>query len=409
MVSGMIEKFKDPLYKNSFFIMLTSLSSSGFGFIFWVLAAKLYMKEDVGVATALISSMSMLILLTRFGLDVSIIRFFPEKNKSSIFSTAIIITTFFAVVLGLIFIIGIKIWSPELQILGSLQNTTIYIMFIVASSIVILTSVSFNALRKGQYLFYQSLIVGSRVLILFPFVFLGSMGIYGAVGISFILSGIYSLFILERSGIKLSLKIDRPFLNEAFNFSAGNFIAGLLMTAPSQIIPIMVLNVLGAGETAHYYIAFAIASLLFIIPTSLSTSLFVEGSHGEGLKKATIKSLRAVFLLLTPAAVILYFAGGWLLGLIGKDYATSGLELLRIMVISSFFVAVSSIFISIKKVQKDVKEIIFLCGLIFSLLIGLGYVFMLWFGISGIGYAYVAGYLVGALVVGVMVWREKWV
>jgi Na+-driven multidrug efflux pump len=64
---------------------------------------------------------------------------------------------------------------------------------------------------------------------------------------------------------------------------------------------------------------------------------------------------------------------------------------------------------TIKKVQKDILGLIFISGLIFSLLIGLGYVFMLWYGIEGIGYAYVAGYGFGALAVGVMVWREKWV
>jgi len=409
MVSRIISQFKDPLYKNSFFIMLTSLSSAAFGFFFWMLAAKLYPKEDVGIATALISSMSFLILLTRFGLDVAIIRFFPDKDKSSLFSTTAFITTFFTVVLGLIFIIGIDIWSPELRILSSLQNTTLYILFLVASSIVALTTVSFYAVRKAQYSFIQSLMVGSRVFILIPFVFLGAMGIYGAVGASFIIAGIVSLVLLARSGVTLSLRLDRKFLNEAFHFSAGNFIAGLLMTAPAQILPLMVLNVLGAQETAHYYIAFAITSLLFTIPNALSTSLFVEGSHGEGLKNATIKSLRATFLLMIPAALILYFAGGWLLGLIGKDYAASGLDLLRIMVVSSFFMAVSSIYMTIKKVQKDILGLIFISGLIFSLLIGLGYVFMLWYGIEGIGYAYVAGYGFGALAVGVMVWREKWV
>lgn len=39
----------DPLYKNSLFIMLTSISGSGFGFIFWILAAKLYAPQDVGI------------------------------------------------------------------------------------------------------------------------------------------------------------------------------------------------------------------------------------------------------------------------------------------------------------------------------------------------------------------------
>ena len=75
------QHLKDPLYKNSFFIMLTSISSSGFGFVFWMLAAKLYPKEDAGIATALISSMTLLVLLLRFGLDQSIIRFFPEGRQ----------------------------------------------------------------------------------------------------------------------------------------------------------------------------------------------------------------------------------------------------------------------------------------------------------------------------------------
>jgi len=34
--------------------------NAGFGFIFWMLAAKLYPKEDVGIATSLISSMALL-------------------------------------------------------------------------------------------------------------------------------------------------------------------------------------------------------------------------------------------------------------------------------------------------------------------------------------------------------------
>jgi len=50
MITKIKHQIKDPLYKNSFFIMLTSISNAGFGFIFWMLAAKLYPKEDVGIA-----------------------------------------------------------------------------------------------------------------------------------------------------------------------------------------------------------------------------------------------------------------------------------------------------------------------------------------------------------------------
>ena len=105
MCTKALKKYlNDPLYKNSFFIMLTSISNAGFGFFFWMLAAKLYPKEDVGIATALISSMALLVLLSRFGLDQSLIRFFPERDKGSVFSTSVAITTFFAVLFGIIFI-----------------------------------------------------------------------------------------------------------------------------------------------------------------------------------------------------------------------------------------------------------------------------------------------------------------
>ena len=44
---GFAQKLRDPLYKNSFFIMLSSIINAGFGFFFWMIAARLYSAEDV--------------------------------------------------------------------------------------------------------------------------------------------------------------------------------------------------------------------------------------------------------------------------------------------------------------------------------------------------------------------------
>ncbi len=43
----LIQKLKDPLYKNSIFLMLSSVTGAGTGFVFWVIAARLYSSEDV--------------------------------------------------------------------------------------------------------------------------------------------------------------------------------------------------------------------------------------------------------------------------------------------------------------------------------------------------------------------------
>ena len=47
MCTKALKKYlNDPLYKNSFFIMLTSISNAGFGFIFWMLAVKQLSQGD---------------------------------------------------------------------------------------------------------------------------------------------------------------------------------------------------------------------------------------------------------------------------------------------------------------------------------------------------------------------------
>jgi hypothetical protein len=53
MINAARRASKDPLYKNSVYIMLTSVVAAAYGFIFRIIAAKLYPKEDVGIAMAL--------------------------------------------------------------------------------------------------------------------------------------------------------------------------------------------------------------------------------------------------------------------------------------------------------------------------------------------------------------------
>jgi O-antigen/teichoic acid export membrane protein len=391
---------RDPLFRNSLFIILASVLSNAFGLVFWMIAAKIYPKEDVGVATALISSLSLVILVSGFGLSQSLIRFFPERDKGKVFGTSVIITTLFAILFGVIFIAGVEVWAPGLHQLK--QYVFPYLLFLAANSVVLLTGNAFIALRKAEYYFLQSLLMGSRIVFLTPLVFLGTLGIFSSLGVSFVITLIFSLLLLV---IKLRIKpagMDRGFLSDAFRFSTGNHVATLFMRSPRYILPVMVLNTLGAEETAYYYVVFAISSLLFIIPGAVSTSLFVEGSHGEVLKKTVLKSFFVIFLLLTPAVVVLYFFGELVLQLLGKDYAASGLNLLRLMALSSFFVGICQVYSSIKRIQQDMKGLILLGVLIFALLLGLSYAFIPKLGLSGVGYAWIISYGVSGVVVAVL-------
>ena len=149
---------KDPLYKNSFFILLTLITSGLFGFLFWILAAKFYSQEEVGISTALISAVSLISVLSYLGLDQSIIRFFPNGNKLNILITTTILIFITSMIFGSIFVLGINIWSPKLSIIKYYFFP--FFVSLIAFSLTQPTAQVFIALRKGKYYFYQNILLG---------------------------------------------------------------------------------------------------------------------------------------------------------------------------------------------------------------------------------------------------------
>lgn len=394
-----IRNVKVPLIKNFSYIVLASISSSAFGFIFWILAAKFYSPDSVGIATALISSMTLLTLLSRLGLDNSIIRFMPENNQNEVFTTCNALVIIFTLILGIIYILGIDIFTPKLYLLKTPINSTIFLLFLVANAVASMTGVSFVALRKAEYYFIQNIFIGLRAFLILPLTFLGTMGIFCSVGFSFIFATLISLFYLSKMDLHFKMHINKEFISKSFHFSAGNYIAGLFMTGPNLILPLMILNILGPEKAAYYYLDFSIASLLFMIPNATSTSLFVEGSYGQSMGESVLKSILLVYSILIPLVIVVYVSGGWILNLIGNSYSAEGLELLYLLIITSFFIAITSTYSSIKRIQNDIKELIIINGIIFVILLLSSYILMNLYGIIGVGYSWFISNLIGSIII----------
>jgi len=398
-----INEFKahlqDPLYRNSLYILLTMVLGAVFGFIFWIIAAKLYAQEEVGINTALISAVSLLAIISFLGLDQSIIRFFPDKNKFNILTTSSLVIMVSTISFGVIFILGVDLWSPELAMIK--DNLIVFFISLVSFTLITPASNAFIALRKSKYYFYQNLLMNLRVIVvLLPL--LGNLGIFLSFGISSIITVIFSYLmvfrIIKRTDNEKILNIDKNFLRDSFHFSAGNYFFTLFATIPIYILPIIVLNVLGSAQTAYYYMGYTIASFLFMVSAAFSTSLFVEGSYGESLKKNTIKAFLAIFSIWVPIALFIFVFGGYILGFFGEDYV-NGFDLLKAMVISSFFYSICQVYFTIEKIRNNIKDLIKISFLIFILLVSLSYLMMFKFGILGVGYAWIVSYFLGSILV----------
>ena len=398
----------DPLYRTSFFMAFSSIFNAGCGFFFWMIAARHYSVEQVGQATALISSLGLVLQVSRLGLDFSIIRFFPSGDKSKILSTSLIITTSASVFAGFAYILMIDLLAPSLVFLEEFHYLVAFLLIGMAYSVSAITGNAFVADRKAENFLFQNIFMALRIPLLIPLAFLGTYGIFGSMGLSFIAASLFALMILARSLNFIRLEIDADFLRRSFKFSSWNYLSNILSTAPTLLLPIMVLNMLGEAEAARYYIAFTMGNLVLIIPSSLGTSLFVEGSHGEGLKKSVIRAGFASLVLLLPAILLLFLFGEGLLGMLKQEYVQA-LDLLKIIAISSIPVTVYSLFIPIQNVRMQVEGVLRLNGLRFILIMGLSYLLIHQYGILGVGYAWIAAYGVIVIVIGWIAWKERWV
>ncbi len=399
---------RDPLYRTSFFMAFSSIFNAGFGFFFWIIAARLYSVEQVGLATALISSLGLVLLFSRVGLDFSIIRFFPTGDKNRIFSTSLIITTLASLLAGMSYILLIDLLAPSLAFLKEPCYLVAFLLIGAANSVATITGDAFVADRKAENYFVQNIFMALRIPLLIPLAFLGTFGIFGSMGLAFTVASIFALIMLVRSLNSIRPEVDVEFIKRSFKFSSWNYVSSILSTAPTLVLPIMALNILGEAEAAKYYIAFTMGNLVLIIPSSLGTSLFVEGSHGEGLKKIVIRAGAASLALLVPAVLALILFGDRMLGLIGREYLDA-FDLLRVLALSSFFVTIYSLFIPIQNVRMKVGSIVKLNAIRCLLLLGLSYVLIQQYGILGVGYGWMITYLVISLLIALIIKKERWI
>jgi O-antigen/teichoic acid export membrane protein len=397
---NLIAYLRDPLRNNALFFMAANASNNLIGFFFWTLAARLYTVEDIGKATALISAANLLILFAGLGMGIGVIRFLSEeKNKTALINTAFTISEVTALILSLIFILGIGVWSPALAfIYDNYLLIALFIIFAVFSVIQSLLSFTFVAFGAARYSFYQSLIVGIKVIILIFLIHLGITGVFASFALGPIIAVIVTYIIFLPAvypGYKFIPSFNGTILDTILHFSLGNYFGECFKSLTGVLVPLIIINLLGAETNAYFYVAWMISGIFFMVSYSINYSLIAATApHPEELRKQIVKALKFALLILIPAIIVVYFAGGFILSLFGKEYAQGGLDLLHILIISSIPVAVNEIYVAVYRMRKQIKPIILIYGFIALFSIGAGYILLKILGLTGIGIAWLSAHCI---------------
>ena len=406
----------NSFYSNSIYLLASNVVGAVLGFVFWIIAARFYTVEQVGISYTVISAIGLLGLFSAVGLGEGIVRFIPGsgKNATQIINTAMTITLITSLVAGVIFLAGLGIWSPKLMFIK--DNPVYMISFILLTMIFPLATLMDNwylAWRRADFIFYRGatfnvLKLGFAIVVA---AIMSSIGILVSWSISLLIAFIIGIFFFiprMQKDYRPSFVIKRDVVSNLFKFSFVNYLFNLLWSGTAMLLPIIVVNLLGGEASGYFSIAWSLGTVLMMIPSAISTSLFAEGSNDHSTMSANIKrSLWMSFILLVPSILILYFIAGWLLSIFKPAYAANSITLLRILLVSTLPVTINIIYINIKRVEKKLSTILLASAALAVINIGLSYILLPRIGINGVGYAWLVSHgIISICIIVTFVWRR---
>ena len=387
------------LYKNALWLIVNSVVLSGFGFVFWTIAARLYSTTQVGFASTLISSLELISMFSLLGFNIAIVRYISKADeKDNMVNSCFTLSGILALIASLIFVLLINFFSPKLIFLNKIKvYGFLFVIFVVSYVFFTLVESVFIGLRKSNLVLIKNIIFSSlKIAFLFLLAFLGAYGIFSSMALSALIAFLSILFFLK---IKIRPFIKKDIVKKMFKFSLGNYIANSFRYAPAFILPLIITNTISPETTAYFYIAMMISNLLFIVPVSISNSLLAEGSHNiKDLKENIKKSFKFSYLILIPGFVFVLIFGSHLLLFFGESYSQNASLLLNMLSFSPILFTVNAVYISVMNIKHMIRKVVFVNLLIFLGILFISYK-MIGLGLVGIGIGWLSGQLIGNIFV----------
>ena len=330
----------DALYRGSLFLLANTVTTSAIGFVFWTLAAHRYSASTVGLFSGVISGASLLAAIAALGLPITMTRHIASaKDPRELVLGAVSIIATVGTILCLVTVLFL---GPHLPAALHIQQRGKMVLLVTV--LVVFTAVGSTmdagliATRSARILLIKNLL-GSTVKLVAMLLLTAfrSSGLLISFGLGLVLATILSSAALgwrirgKRTGFGPS---HTPW--RYLSITSGNYLATVIGIMPLTIVPIEVLALRGAAETARFSIAFLIAGFLNFIPSTMGQVLFAEIARGEvPLGKQFRKALRGVYGLLLPSLALLLLLAPFVLRLFGQAYAADATGCLRVLALSA--------------------------------------------------------------------------
>lgn len=336
-----------PLYRNAYALMLNTAVNSGFGLLYWILAAHVFSDDEVGRGNALVSLMLLVSSLTQLNFSQALIRFLPRAGSASarLVGNAYAVSTGLAVVGSTIVMAYCHfVLAPTAALYVSLPFAAWFVVSTTAWSVFNLQDSTLTGLRSSSWVPLENGLYGLVKLGLL--VVVADTSLDHGVFTSWTLPVIALLVpvnllifrrILPRHAAETAADQIVPTRRLLARYMGGDYTGMLFTQLSTTFLPVLVVHLLGPANGAYLLPAQTIFAAMTLLSAAITSSLVVEGAKdGARAHRFALAVLRRIGVTVLPAAVLLALAAPWVLELFGPNYRTNATLLLQLLMISTF-------------------------------------------------------------------------
>jgi O-antigen/teichoic acid export membrane protein len=401
-----------PVYRSGYLLVGNSLLTAVTGVAFWLLAARLYPAEAVGLNSSAVSAMMLIAGIAQLNLMSSLLRFVPNAGRraGSLVLPAYAIGAFLSLLAAVAFLLGLRVWAPALQPL--LLSPVTAVSFVLAAALwpvwVMQSSVLVAVGHAGATTWTNQLFNGLKaVLLLAFFVVLPSSGVWyawmAATGVG-VLTGTWFLFrrAIPRFGDQTAgAPVQVPSRRDFVRFAGPDYVAALAWIAGTSLTPILVLNLTDARHAAVFALTWQICFVLYGVPSAQGLALVAHAARNpDELVAHHRRTLRTSIGLVAPVVLVLVAFAPLLLRPFGGWYASQGVGTLRLLALSALPNVLVTLAVSRARVERRMATIVAAMTALCLIALLLTWLLVPHIGIVGAAVAWLVGQTVVASAVG---------
>lgn len=382
-------------------VMTSSAATGILGFVFWTVAARGYDTAEVGRASAIISSATLIAILANFSLGSLYERFLPlagaRTQRLVHEGTAFVACA--ALLFGVIFI-GV---GPRTQLFPNWVEMLLFPLFVAVLAIYALQDQILIGLSRARTIAIKNISQSTVKLIvvaaLIPLA-TGAAIVWSWVLPAAAITAIIAVVIIRRETGTRTGTPNLPARRELFTFFASSYAINAINVIVPLLVPLIVVAQLGTEMNAYFSMCWLVVNTLGALIVATSAP-FIAAASTPG---ADVRACTKRFVLLcggsaVAGCVTLMVVAPFILGILGPRYAENGTTLIRIMALVLPAVALTTIYTALARLQRTLRLAV-ISQVLLGVLVVVGVILTTprW-GINAVGYTYVAGELLITLVV----------